>query len=601
MDRADVPFPPRAHSMAPLSSSTATHTPAASPAGDHAGRAIEITATMSDSLVAVKHLVDPRSGKPTRRTWALLAAGILLLGASALAFRAGVVNAAHNQAARDAWVQQRGQPLHTFRPARIGLIYDWMAFGGAAGGLLALALALARLRDERQSPCYRIGTARHADFPLELPRGRGAAAWFPLVAPSGDAFAAHAIAGMDGELRLGAQTIPLAALQAHGYASPSPLVPDALQIAIPAAARLRLTMGNSAFTIASVPRPRRQRMSLVTPLERRIMVFVGASAAVHLAIVLLLQSMPPAPQTLVASLQGSDGRLVRLRSVAHEQPRADDDPRDAAQQSGAHAASAAMALREHSAGRGPGGENGRARPGTVNSAPTGASPHASTDRARAIEQARTAGFLRLLQDHPSGAFTMVSAAGHFPDNLEDAHAYAGMPDAGTGSAYGQWGFGQRGSGLGNGPGNGPYGGTIGSGSYGTIDGRGWLAAGSFPGPSGPSGRNRRPIAPQVHIGKPVGGGDMDKNILRRYVRKHLPRIGHCYERELQLTPDIAGTVDTAFQISPRGAVLGVTAHGVHENVASCVAGVIQGIQFPANPSGSLINVRYPFTFRQAGS
>jgi hypothetical protein len=66
------------------------------------------------------------------------------------------------------------------------------------------------------------------------------------------------------------------------------------------------------------------------------------------------------------------------------------------------------------------------------------------------------------------------------------------------------------------------------------------------------------------------------------------------------TPGIEGTVETEFQISPQGVVLGAAAHGVHEDVARCVSGVIQNIQFPATNARGLVMVRYPFAFRTAG-
>jgi hypothetical protein len=96
-------------------------------------------------------------------------------------------------------------------------------------------------------------------------------------------------------------------------------------------------------------------------------------------------------------------------------------------------------------------------------------------------------------------------------------------------------------------------------------------------------------------------GDLDKNIIRRYIRRKLPEIRFCYEKELQVRHDLSGTVVVDFNISPRGAVQGTTASGMGEKtVEGCVADAISSIQFPAPTGGGIVHVRYPFQFEQAG-
>src|SRR5690606_37446250 len=92
----------------------------------------------------------------------------------------------------------------------------------------------------------------------------------------------------------------------------------------------------------------------------------------------------------------------------------------------------------------------------------------------------------------------------------------------------------------------------------------------------------------------------DASIIRRYLRRHLDRIRHCYERELLGSPGLAGTVVAEFQISPQGAVLSSQGQGMNDEVASCVAGVIQAIPSPRSASSTFVAVRDPFTFRPAG-
>ena len=39
----------------------------------------------------------------------------------------------------------------------------------------------------------------------------------------------------------------------------------------------------------------------------------------------------------------------------------------------------------------------------------------------------------------------------------------------------------------------------------------------------------------MNIGNATATGDLDKNIIRRYIRQKLPQIQHCYEKQLVVT------------------------------------------------------------------
>jgi hypothetical protein len=107
-------------------------------------------------------------------------------------------------------------------------------------------------------------------------------------------------------------------------------------------------------------------------------------------------------------------------------------------------------------------------------------------------------------------------------------------------------------------------------------------------------------APKVTIGAAVATGDLDKNIIRRYVRRKLPAIRHCYEKALVRQHDLAGTVTSSFSIGSDGHVTESSAEGVGDpELERCVADVIRSIQFPAARGGGLVNVRYPFHLERA--
>lgn len=94
-------------------------------------------------------------------------------------------------------------------------------------------------------------------------------------------------------------------------------------------------------------------------------------------------------------------------------------------------------------------------------------------------------------------------------------------------------------------------------------------------------------------------GTLDKNIIRRYVRRNLPQIQYCYERELLAQPTLAGRIDVRFFISPDGTVTSAAADGMGRAVSECVEQVIKRIRFP-KPVGGGVTVNYPFRFQSAG-
>jgi pSer/pThr/pTyr-binding forkhead associated (FHA) protein len=549
-------------------------------------RAIEVAAMLGDSVVGVKHLMDPQGGKVSSTTYALFIGGGVMLLMALIAFGIGVSNAAFNKAAYQEWVHVLKRPEFEFRPQPLSLIYDWMAFGGLLSGLFSMTYGLLRLRNERQSPYFRIGTAPDVEFPILASPSES----FPLVGPLGDDFVFHFGAGMDGEMNVDGETIKLGELQARGRAQHSSAVQGALQVPIPPKARIRVNAGKNTFLISAVPRPREQAAPLFASLESRALAFFGGSAAFHLGLVALLLNLPPDPRSLSLELRGSEGRLTRFQSKAQEDPKQEEEEENESDETSGGTGTA-MALDEGKMGK----KDSTRAAGQYAMKNEGVDPQLA--REQAIDQARDAGFLGAIKMAQGGAFASLTGTGDFSSGLDDANVYGGLLGDEVGEMQGGFGFGRSGFG----PGGGGTGwGTIGTGNYGTI-GHGSGTGSGYGVGSGRGGmRGRRSSPPAVHIGNAVATGDLDKNIIRRYIRQKLPRITYCYEKQLLVRADLSGTVVTQFQISPQGAVLNSKAEGVSKEVADCVAEVIQGIQFPKPKGGGLVQVRYPFTFRPTG-
>ena len=152
-------------------------------------------------------------------------------------------------------------------------------------------------------------------------------------------------------------------------------------------------------------------------------------------------------------------------------------------------------------------------------------------------------------------------------------------------------LGAGGIGLGSGSGVAGLGhGTIGLGNYGSI------GHGSGTGSGYGSLNNKGARRSQVRAGKPVTKGDLDKDVIRRVIRRKLPRIRYCYEKALLKQPTLAGTVRTEFVISPSGSVTQTEVKGFDALVDACIATTLRSMQFPKPRGGGSVTVRYPFTF-----
>jgi hypothetical protein len=124
-----------------------------------------------------------------------------------------------------------------------------------------------------------------------------------------------------------------------------------------------------------------------------------------------------------------------------------------------------------------------------------------------------------------------------------------------------------------------------------------VGIGRAPKPDSPDAQRRGKRIVRTTIGQPQAAGDLDKAIIRRYVKREIPRITACYEKALVANPDLAGTVQTQFFISPNGAVATADATGMDPDVAACVADIIKSIEFPKPKGGGGVQVNYPFSFR----
>jgi len=188
--------------------------------------------------------------------------------------------------------------------------------------------------------------------------------------------------------------------------------------------------------------------------------------------------------------------------------------------------------------------------------------------------------------------TAVGAAKRVAVPVEVPDAVAGI---GPAYGYGLSGYGAGGGGAGWG--------SIGTGSYGTIGhasiaGEGYVAYGY--GVGGGYGGMRGHVAaiPTLVIAQPIVIGDLDKAIVRRYIKRSQEKLAYCYEKQLLGNPKLEGVITAHFLIGADGKVASASADGMDPTVASCVASVVKDIEFPSVPNGGGVQVNYPFTFHR---
>ena len=546
--------------------------------------AVEVAAMLGDSIVGVKHVMNPRGGKVTSTTYGLFAAGAALLVLSAISFGVGVKNSARNERNFKQHTEVERRPIGEFRPNRLPLIWDFAAFGGAAGGLLCCIFGLLRYREEQVQPYFRIGNAPNVDFPTdEAPTPS-----FPLVAPEGDNFVFNYGPSMTGEMTVGGVSTPLDQLQGV----PSTTASGGISVRIPPNARFRVTAGNQMFLVSAVSPPRRQAVPLFASIESNFLGYLGASAIIFLGMIALLFRILPDISQMSNELITGDNLLSRMQDESIEDPKQEEEEEDDGSDAESGGTGTKMMGDEGKMGK----KESTRQSGQYAMKNNDAPPQLA--REQQLDAARSAGILGVIAQQQGGAFAAEFADGAFSSGLDDQDVYGGLIGNEVGEMQGGFGYGLSGVG----PGGGGTGwGTIGTGKYGLI-GHGSGTGDGYGTGSGRGGmRGRKALTPQMRIGSATANGDLDKNIIRRYIRRRKHKIQNCYERQLLVKPKLSGTVVTQFMITPSGRVQSAGARGMgNKKVENCVAGVIRGIKFPAPKNGGRVNVRYPFIFSAAG-
>jgi hypothetical protein len=96
---------------------------------------------------------------------------------------------------------------------------------------------------------------------------------------------------------------------------------------------------------------------------------------------------------------------------------------------------------------------------------------------------------------------------------------------------------------------------------------------------------------------PMTSGQLDKTIIKRYVKRNLPRAKACYERALISNKTLTGTANLHFAIGEDGKTSGISVDGdlPSDDVRACIAKDIEQWEFPPVAHGGLTQINYPLT------
>lgn len=524
-------------------------------------RAIEVTAMFGDSVVDVRHLDNPGGGKVVPLTYGLLGIGLIT-------FLGGLGLCAAGQT----------------------------GFGGL---LLPIGLGMTvfgfiRKSEEQRSPHYGLGEDVNADLPLAHPAIP--AGYFPLVQSTGTDYELVYTEAMNGDVTVGADRQALSDLAGSGRARPAD-VPGAMAYPIPNDARIKLDVGETTFLINSVPPARAVVSPFLSGVNWSSQVSNGLSFAAHALLLFLVFAIPPDAKALSLDLFNADNKFVKYLVKPPEQK--EEEVPEWLKKKGPDKAGGKGQKHKGDEGK-MGKKTSKKKTGLYGLKGPKDNPDPHLAKRLAEDAAKNAGVLGLLKSssgsHLASIFGRDSALG---TDAEDA--LGGLIGDQIGESYGLGGLGLSGTGRGGG---GTGAGTIGLGTLGTIGKGGGGGSGAGYGRGAGRLGGRRAKAPRVIAGRAQVRGALDKEIIRRIIRRNINKIKYCYQKELQGDSKLNGRVIVQFTISPTGQVVvsKVQKSTVgNRKVETCIARAVRRLLFPKPKGGGIVIVSYPFVLRTAGS
>jgi TonB family protein len=583
--------PPQQFAPAPAAPQPAFAAPGFGGPASHVGaevelmdgsRAIEVQALFRGVVINTRHLTDP-SGKTTAgQAKVFLGAGIAALILAVVVFLSTVISAGQERARYDTYLADGGESKN-FQWTHHSPALDVTVFGGVVLGIALLYMGLKRRT--KMTPHFIIGSDAKADTPVAQ-EYIGASA-FSLVSTTGADFLVNVTPNMSGEVYPDGQApVPLQQfVQQHGAS-----------FSLGDRGRAKIDCGANTFLVSATPKPRPVPVPFIIWRWSEQAYTVGSAAAL-LLFLLMIFSVPPDPKSLSLDLFNADSRFVNFLIKPPEEK--EEEIPEWLKKKGPDEQGGKGKRHKGEEGK-MGKKTSKNKEGLYGLKGPKDNPDPHLAKKLAEEQAKNAGILGVLKmsegSHLASIFGRDTALGNDAVNV-----LGGLIGNEIGEAYGVGGLGLVGTGTGGG---GTGEGTIGLGNFGTIGkgGGGGNGSGYGRGAGGLGGRRAR--APDVIPGQANVRGSLDKEIIRRIIRRHINEVKYCYETELTKKPNLAGRVAVQFTIAATGQVIASVLQSStmgNIRVENCVVQAVRRWEFPKPMGGGIVIVSYPFNFQAGGT
>jgi TonB family protein len=543
-------------------------------------RAMEVQTIFRGVVTGTRHLFNPEGKSKHGQGTSMLYAGLGLALVGLITFVATAMDIGAEKTRFEAWTDG-GQDAKNFTWKSRGEGPDVLVFGGIALGIALTYMGLKRRG--KTTPNFFIGSDADVDAPVSpefVPSPS-----HPLVAATGADYVVNVTPRMTGEVFFDNQLYPLQQFVAQRGSS----------FSLPQGARAKLDCGESSFLVTATNRPRALEVPFLTWRWDEQIYTVGSAVALMLFL-LMIFSVPPDPKSLSLDLFNSDNRFVKFLIKPPEE-KEEDIPdwlksKKNEEQGGKG--------KRHKGEEGKmGKKTSKNKEGLYGLKGPKDNPDPHLAKKLAEEQAKNAGILGVLKmnegSHIASIFGRDSALGN---DAEDV--LGGLIGNQIGEAYGVGGLGLVGTGSGGG---GTGEGTIGLGNLGTIGKGGGGGNGSGYGRGAGGLGGRRAKAPDVIPGTAAVRGSLDKEIIRRIIRRHINEVKYCYEQELTKKPDLGGRIMVQFTIAASGQVIASVLQNStmgNARVENCTVQAVRRWEFPKPLGGGIVIVSYPFVLTPAG-
>jgi pSer/pThr/pTyr-binding forkhead associated (FHA) protein len=467
-------------------------------------------------------------------------------------------------------------------------VYQEEFFEGSGGDTLEVAMIWAdHVLSVTSFPTPRtvtIGPDKENDFVIEDP-AFGQDIQFPFIACRGGSFYLIFTQAMDGFIQNGDQRYSLSEAIGQNVAKQSAEAPSAFEVPIGSRSSARIDIGATTFLVHFTDMP--AVIGGGFSIDTEPLPYLAISAVAHILFLFLAMTLPDDAKSLDLDGFQAEDRFVEMMMKPEQEEKKEPDWLDKDQGNEEEAA-------KHKGEEGQAGKED-AEQEDKRMAIKGPPDNSNMElkKARDTNVAMNAGVMQVFNQNQVSSMWGNSSQSVGSDAI---HALGNLEGDSVGTAKGFGGLGLSGSGRGGG---GVSERGIGMANVGTAGRGGGGRGGSGYGKGAGNLGEKDNKLPQVVPGRPVVTGSLDKEIIRRVIRKHRREIAFCYEKELQKNKNLAGRIKVKFTISGTGDVIAAMVRSStlkNRAVESCVTSKIRRWVFPEPKGGGIVVVNYPFNF-----